>query len=72
MTGDLLPRDRVDRLGRAQDGAAERRVAEQLGRERLVDGVGGIVVVHGDLFQDHPPLGVDVLRLDERVGHHVG
>ena len=31
----------------------------------------GIVVVHGDLFEDHAALGVDVLRVEQRAGHHV-
>jgi hypothetical protein len=34
--------------------------------------VRGIVLVHGDLFEDHPALGVHVLGLDQRAGHHVG
>ena len=72
VLGDLIAGDGVDRCGGAEDRPAERGVAEQLAGERLVHGVGGIVVVHGDLVEDHAALGLHLLRLDQRTGHHVG
>ena len=51
--------------GRAGVSPNERR------REHVVHDVAGIVVVHGDLFEDHAALGLDVSRGDQRRGDHV-
>src|SRR5690242_21196235 len=48
-----------------------RSVAVRLGREELVGHVVRVVVVHGDLVEDHVALGVDVLGRDHRGGDHV-
>ena len=40
-------------------------------REGVGQGVLRVVVAHGDLFQDHLALGVDVGGRDRRVQHHV-
>jgi hypothetical protein len=72
IAGDAVPGQRVDRLDGAEDRPAQRSVAVQRDGEFVVHEVGGIVVAHGDLFEDHAALGVDVLRIDQRGGHHVG
>ena len=61
----------VDGVDRAEDRAAERGVAEHGVREQVVHAVARVVLVHGDLFEDHAALGVDVRRADQRAGQHV-
>ncbi len=43
----------------------------QLLGEETLDDVVGTVVIHGDLFEDHLPLGVDVAGAQRWVGEHV-
>ena len=69
--GDLVAGQRVDGLDGAEDRAAERGVAEQRGGEQVVHLVAGVVLGHGDLFEDDAALGVDVLLADQRAGEHV-
>ena len=68
---DLVARHRRDRRLRTRDGPAQRRVAVGLAREQVVHHVVGVVVVHGDLVEDHVTLGLDVLGRDRRGGDHV-
>jgi hypothetical protein len=69
---DLGPGHRGDRLLGARDEPAQRVVAVDRLGEDVVDLVTGLVLVHGDLFEDHAAFGLDVGRLEERVGHRVG
>ena len=69
---DLPPGQGDHRGCRSDDRAAEPRLAEDLGRDRLSRELGRIIGVHGDLVQDHRPLGVHILRRDQRVSDHVG
>ena len=62
---------RLDRVDGAEDRAAERGVAEHRRGELVVHDVAGVVVVHGDLLEDHAALGLDVLGADQRIGHDV-
>ncbi len=68
---DRRAADALDRVDRAEDGAAQRGVAEHRRGELVVDDVAGVVVVHGDLLEDDAALGLDVLGADQRIGHHV-
>ena len=63
----------ADDLFRADDAAAERRVAEDAAAEQVEDDVGWLVLVHRDLFDHDLALGVDVLegRLHDHLGDHV-
>ena len=69
---DLLAGQGLDRGLGAGDGPAERGVgAPGLLGEELVDDVVGVVVVHGDLVEDHVALGLDVVGGQQRAGDHV-
>ena len=68
---DRVPGDAGDRVVGAQDRAAEVGLAVHAEHELVVDEVRGIVVAHGDLLEDHPALGVDVLGADQRGGDDV-
>ena len=60
-----------DRVHAAEDRPSQRGVAVQ-GRGELVEHeIGGVVVAHRDLFEDHAALDVDVLRGHRRMQHHV-
>ena len=61
-TVDLPAGHRRDGLGGAGDQPAQRVVAVDGRDEQVVHLVAGLVVVHGDLFEDHPALGLDVGR----------
>jgi hypothetical protein len=70
---DLGGRGARDDLGPANDGPAQRVVAEHCHAEHVKDLLLGIVLVHGDLLQDDLALGVDVGERgpEDHVGHHV-
>ena len=55
-----------------EHGAPERAVAQGGAGEDVVHQVGGIVLVHGDLFEDDPAFGLDVVLAQQRRRHHVG
>ena len=52
--------------------AAERVLGKDRAREQVVDEVVGRVVAHPDLFEDDPPLRLDVVDAERRVPQHVG
>ena len=52
-------------------GDGDRVAGEDRAGEDVGQGVLGVVVAHGDLFQDHHALGVDVGRRDGGVEHHL-
>ncbi len=61
-----------DVRGAAADGTAE-RVIPQVGlEEALADDVAGVVVRHGEILEDDPALGLELLGVDEAGGDHVG
>jgi hypothetical protein len=66
---DLRPGQALDALDAADDVAADRRVAPERRGEGVVHDVTGVVVVHGDLLEDHAPLDLDVVGGEQRVGH---
>ena len=69
--GDRIAADAGNGLVGAEDGTPQLGVAVHAEHELVVDEVGGIVVAHGDLLEDHAPLGVDVLGAQERGGDDV-
>jgi len=71
VAGDRRTAHRLDRGDRAEHRATERIARpDQIG-ERVVHRVAGIVVMHGDLFENHAALVVDLLRGQHRRQHHV-
>ena len=58
---DLPPGQGCHRGCRSADRATEPGLAEDLGRDRFSRPLGRVVGVHGDLVQDHGPLGVHVV-----------
>ena len=68
---DLVAAERLDRLGRPGDRPGQRGAGPGRRCEQVVHHVVGIVVVHGDLVEDHLPLGLDVLGGDQGGGDHV-
>ena len=71
VTGDRRTGQCPDAVDGPDDRTPERTVAVKSGGEGVVHHVTGVVVVHGDLFEDHTPLGLDVLGGDQRRRHHV-
>ena len=68
---DLPAGHRRDGLHRAGDEPAQRSVAVDGLGEQVVHLVARLVVVHGDLFEDHAPLGLHIGLGQHRVGHQV-
>ena len=68
---DLVAAERLDRLGRPGDRPGQRGAGPGRRREEVVHHVVGIVVVHGDLVEDHLALRLHVLGGDQRGGDHV-
>ena len=66
--GDAVTGQAVDRLRGAQHRPSERTVTEEGVREEVVHPVAGVVLGHGDLFEDDVTLGLDLLRRDDRAG----
>jgi hypothetical protein len=71
VAGDPVPGQRLDRGDVADHRPPERGRPEQRLPEDVADQVGRVVVAHGDLFEDHPALGLDVRLGEHRVGDHV-
>ena len=71
--GDVDGRGLGHHVGGADDRPAQRVVAEGRLAEQVKDLLLGIVLVHGDLLEDHLALGVDVGQRgpEDHVGHHV-
>ena len=53
------------------DGLAQRMIFPEILREDLVDQVIGIVLIHLDLFQDHPALAPQIGEIEDRVQHQI-
>ena len=68
---DVVAADRRDRRRGAADRPAQRVPAEHGLGEPLVHDVTGVVVVHRELFEDHPALVLDVVDVQARRGDHV-
>src|SRR4051812_33817587 len=71
VAGDRRAAHRPDRLDTAENRAPQRCVRPDGARERVVDRIARVVVVHGDLFEDHAALAVDVVRYEQRRRDHV-
>ncbi len=70
--GDVVARHRGDRLLAAEHLTAERMLGEERVGEQVVHEIVGRVVAHPDLFEDHLPLGLDVVGAEGGVPQHVG
>jgi hypothetical protein len=70
---DLRRRGAGDDLGPADDRAPERVGAEHRVAEDVEHLLLGIVLIHGDLLEDHLALGIDLGErwVEHHVGHHV-
>jgi hypothetical protein len=71
MVPDGVPGHRLDRLRGAADRPAERMPGQHRRYEHLVADVGGIVIVHGDFFQDDGAFLLQFLRIQHGGGDHV-
>ena len=68
---DLRPRHRRDRFRGADHRPAQTDAGQHLGGHQFGHEFGRIVAVHGDLVQDHRPLGVHVVAGDQGIADHV-
>ena len=69
---DGVAADRADRLGAASDGSTQRVIAEDRFEEALTRDVARVVIRHGELFEDHAALVLEVHRVEHRRCEHVG
>src|SRR5690606_27898764 len=70
IVGAVVPPHRLTRDGAygrgvAPDGAAERMRAERRLVEALARDIGGVVVGHGEFFEDDTALGLELFGVDE-------
>src|SRR5699024_10177288 len=68
---DPFPGQCLDRVGGAQDRPGQGGVTEEVFGEDVVDQVRGLVLVHGDLFEDHAAFGLHLPLIEGGVGDHV-
>src|SRR3954453_11646543 len=69
---DLGNRDRADHVGVSQHAATERVLAVHGGGQHVVHAVLWLVLVHRDLLEHHPALGVDLVDGQRRIDQHLG
>src|ERR687892_383968 len=68
---DLVTLHLLDRLPGAEDLTPQRVAGEHRLRQQRVHVILGHVEVHEDLFEDHLPLGLELVGPERRVGQHV-
>ena len=68
---DGVATDCLNRLHRAKDGTTERRIPVDGCRKLIVHHVAGIIVMHGDLFEDHSTFCFNVLGAYQRIDHDI-
>ena len=67
-----VPSGRLDGFWAAADGPAERMLTEHGLKKTLARDIRRVVVGHGQLFQDHAAFVLELFRVDQRRGEHVG
>ena len=72
VVDELLARDSANGLARAADVAPHGLVRPQRLVDEQVGECVGVVVGHRELFEDDPPLTLDLLRREQRMTVHVG
>ena len=72
MVPDIVAAGLFDGLRGAADRPAQRVPVEHLFGKTFVDDVARVILGHGQLFQDHPALGLHLCRIDHCGGHHIG
>src|SRR5947207_4459440 len=68
---DFLLLERTDRLFGAQNRLAQRMVFPEILGEDFMDQIIRIVLIHLDLFQDHPFFANDVFGIKDRIQDQV-
>ena len=68
---DRRARNGFDGLDRSEDRPAERGIAEERRCEFVVNDVAGIIVMHGDLFENDTAFRLDIGSEDQRIGHDI-
>ena len=72
VVADVFQADGHDGLGGAADGAAQGRVrSEDISHHGFEADVSGIVLRHGELFEDHFALGEEGVLVQQRGGDHI-
>ena len=72
----MLPHGVTRHLGNLQrgtaNGSAQRVLTHELLHKVFESNVGRVVLVHGDLFEDHTAFLLKVSRIQQGVGDHIG
>ena len=71
MLPHRLPRNLHNLLRSATNRAAQRVITHQLFHKILEGNIGRVVLIHRQLFQNHPALLLQMLRIQQGVTDHI-